>query len=162
MQPVLRQKSDDDPGESIAAKLRELGFSSFAARALVSLLDLYPTFLALAGAAPPPDRRRFGRDLLSMLRGEPGSLHDAVFAELATSVMVNDGAWKLVFDPEQGGVTHLFNLRSDAEELQNLAGRAGYEAVEAALIGRILAERIRLTQRTHVKEEQRLQRVRRG
>ena len=42
MQPVLRQKSDDDPGESIAAKLRELGFSSFAARALVSLLGHSP------------------------------------------------------------------------------------------------------------------------
>ena len=42
MQPVLRQKSDDDPGESIAAKLRELGFSSFAARALVSLLGNSP------------------------------------------------------------------------------------------------------------------------
>jgi arylsulfatase len=131
-------------------------------RALVSLLDLYPTFLALAGAAPPHDPRRPGRDLLAMLRGEPGSMHDVVFAELGTSVMINDGAWKMVFDPEQGGVTHLFNLRVDGEELDNLAGRAGYEAVEAGLIRRILAERIRLSQRTHVKEEQRLQRVRRG
>jgi sugar-specific transcriptional regulator TrmB len=42
MQPVLKQKSDDDPGESIAAKLRELGLSSFAARALVSLLGNSP------------------------------------------------------------------------------------------------------------------------
>ena len=76
--------------------------------------------------------------------------------------MVNDGAWKLVFDPEQAGVTHLFNLRSDPDELENLAGRAGYETVEASLISRILAERIRLTQFSHGKEEQRLQRVRRG
>jgi choline-sulfatase len=131
-------------------------------RALVSLLDLYPTFLGLAGAAPAPERSRFGRDLLAMLRDVPGSRHDAIFAELATCAMVNDGAWKLVFDPEQGGVTQLFNLRSDPQELENLAGRAGYEGVEAALIGRMLAERIRLAQFSHVKEEQRLQRVRRG
>jgi arylsulfatase A-like enzyme len=131
-------------------------------RALVSLLDLYPTLLALAGTQPDARRRRFGRDLLAMLGGARESMHDAVFAELATSAMVNDGMWKLVFDPEQGGTTHLFNLRSDPGELENLAGRAGYEAVEAALIRRILTERIRLSQSTHVKEEQRLQRVRRG
>jgi sugar-specific transcriptional regulator TrmB len=43
MQPTLRQRrGDDDLKDSIATKLRELGLSSFAARALVSLLENSP------------------------------------------------------------------------------------------------------------------------
>jgi sugar-specific transcriptional regulator TrmB len=42
MQPAVRPRNEDDFLESIAAKLRELGFSSFAARALVSLLGNSP------------------------------------------------------------------------------------------------------------------------
>lgn len=129
-------------------------------RALVSHLDLYPTLLALAEAGGKPERQRAGRDILAMLRDEPGAGHAAVFAELATSVMVRTGGWKLVFDPEQGGVRQLFNLAVDPEELTNLAGVAGYEAITLELVQRLLAHRIRLTQTTQVKEEQRLQRVR--
>ena len=129
-------------------------------RALVSHLDLYPTLLALAEAGGKPERQRAGRDILAMLRDEPGAGHAAVFAELATSVMVRTGGWKLVFDPEEGGVRQLFNLAVDPEELTNLAGVAGYEAITLELVQRLLAHRIRLTQTTQVKEEQRLQRVR--
>jgi sugar-specific transcriptional regulator TrmB len=42
MQSTLSQRGDEDAEESIAAKLRELGFSSLAARALVSLLGNSP------------------------------------------------------------------------------------------------------------------------
>ncbi|HLV35319.1 MAG TPA: sulfatase-like hydrolase/transferase [Spirillospora sp.] len=128
-------------------------------RALVTHQDLYPTILRLAGAQPGP-RRRMGRDLLAILNGAPG--HDAAYAELATCVMIRTGNWKLVFDPEQGGVQYLFNLAVDPQEQHNLAGVAGYEAVTLDLMQRLLAYRIRLTQYTHVKEEQRLQRVRVG
>jgi choline-sulfatase len=125
-------------------------------RALVSHHDLYPTILYLAGAAPDSQRRP-GKNLLALLRGETG--HDAVYAELATCVMIRTGNWKLVFDPEQGGVQYLFNLAIDPQEQHNLAGVAGYESVTLDLVQRLLAHRIRLTQHTHVKEEQRLQRV---
>jgi hypothetical protein len=74
--------------------------------------------------------------------------------------MIHSGNWKLVFDPEQGGVTFLFNMLVDPFEQENLAGRAGYEPVAAELIRRLLAHRIRITQYNHVKEEQRLQSVR--
>lgn len=127
---------------------------------LVSHLDLYPTVLRLAGIAPQPDRRRPGIDLLAMLRGEPGPSRDAVYAELATCAMIRTGNWKLVFDPEQGGAQYLFNLAIDPQEQNNLAGVAGYEHVTLDLVQRLLSHRIRLTQYTHVKEEQRLQRVR--
>jgi choline-sulfatase len=121
---------------------------------LVSHLDLYPTILRLAGIEPPRDRRRPGRDILAMMCGEIPA-HDAIFGELATTAMVRTGNWKLVFDPDQGGVQYLFNLAVDPREEYNLAGMAGYEHATLELLERLLAHRIRLTQFTHVKEQQR-------
>jgi hypothetical protein len=110
--------------------------------------------------------RRIGSSLLGVLRDEytggPGGFHDAVYAELATSAMIRTASWKLVFDPEQGGVTHLYNLTVDHHECENLAGRAGYETITAQLIEKLLAHRIVTTQYTHQKEEKRLQRIRAG
>ena len=68
----------------------------------------------------------------------------------------------MVFDPEQGGIRYLFNLNRDPRELDNLAGVAGYEGISKTLVEGLLEHRIRLTQFTHAKEEQRLQRVRVG
>ncbi len=127
-------------------------------RALVTHLDLYPTILGLAGVPVPENRRRAGHDILK--NGLSG--HRAVFAELATCAMIRTGNWKLVFDPEQGGAQFLFNLAVDPHEQHNLAGVAGYEHVTLELVSALLAHRIHLTQYTHVKEEQRLQRVRAG
>jgi choline-sulfatase len=142
-------------------------------RSLVSHLDLYATVLGLAGIEHAPDRRRDGRDLVALARGDAGPGRAAargdagpgraaVFAELGTSAMIRTPKWKLVFDPEQGGVVQLFNMHVDPQELQNLAGVAGYETVSAELVERLLAERIRRTQFAHQKERQRLQRVRAG
>ena len=127
---------------------------------LVSHLDLYPTILNIAGVDVQKNRKRDGHNLIPALSGETAICHSAVYAELATCAMIRTGNWKLVFDPEQGGVQYLFNLVIDPKEQNNLAGVAGYENVTLDLIQRLLAHRIRLTQYTHVKEEQRLQRVR--
>jgi choline-sulfatase len=127
---------------------------------LSSHLDLYPTILNIAGVDTQVKRYRIGCDLIPALSGEKEICHNAVYAELATCAMIRTGNWKLVFDPEQGGVQYLFNLAIDPKEQQNLAGVAGYESVTLDLIQRLLAHRIRLTQYTHIKEEQRLQRVR--
>ncbi len=139
-------------------------------RHLVSHVDLYPTITALAGAdeGPPvaadasPRIRRSGIDLRAALDATGPDLRRAVFAELGTAVMVRTAGWKLVFDAEQGGISYLHNLRNDPDELHNLAGVAGYEAVTAELVETILSHRIGLTQFTHAKEEQRFQRVRAG
>ncbi len=147
-------------GPGVPGELRRSG--SRVSKALVSHLDLYPTLLDLAGVERRLDHTFFGRSLLPVLAGEPGALHPEVTAELATAAMIRTAGWKMVFDPEQGGVTHLFNLNADPRELDNLAGRAGYAGVTAALTERLLALRIRLTQNTRYKEEKRLQRVRVG
>jgi choline-sulfatase len=129
-------------------------------KSLVSLIDLYPTILHLAGLKNSTDYRRTGRDILQVLKGTPGHGRQAIYAELATCAMLRTGNWKIVFDPEQGGVQYLFNLAIDPAEQNNLAGVAGYENITLQLIEKILAQRIRMTQYTHIKEEQRLQRVR--
>ena len=132
---------------------------------LVSLLDLYPTFLATAGVDPetaPSFRgRRFGVDLHGVLEEGRQSGHSLIYSELGTSVMAVTGPWKIVYDPEQGGVTHLFNHRRDPRELDNLAGVAGYEGVTAELLADLLGTRIGLSQYNHEKERTRLQRTRR-
>ena len=144
-------------GPQVAASTR--GNAPRVSKALASHLDLYPTILSLAGVEAAADRRRPGLDLLAMERGEPQSSRDAVFAELATFAMVRTANWKLVFDPEQAGVQQLYNLIGDPQEERNLAGTAGYEHVTIDLLQRLLTHRISLTQYTHVKEEQHMQRV---
>lgn len=145
-------------GPGIEAGDRRSG--SRISKALVSHLDLYPTVLDIAGVSRQYDHTFGGRTLLPLLSGGSGTHHRAVFAELATSVMIRTGSWKLVFDPEQGGVTQLYNLVRDPKELENLAGVAGYETIGQGLIEQILSHRIRLSQYTHTKEEKRLQRIR--
>jgi arylsulfatase A-like enzyme len=146
-------------GPGVRRGARDMGGKR--SKALVSLLDLYPTILSLAGVAlDDVMQRRAGRDLLAVLNEEKGAFRDELFAELGTAVMIRTGNWKLVFDPEQGGVQFLFNLANDPTEATNLAGMAGYEQVTLDLVQRLLAQRIRLTQYTHDKEEQRVQRVR--
>ena len=99
-------------------------------RELVSGVDLYPTFLHAAGCENRLGaQRRDGLSLLDMAN-DRGPCRPAVYSELGTMMMVRDANWKLVYDAEQGGVQYLFNLRRDPQELDNLAGVAGYESIE--------------------------------
>ena len=129
-------------------------------KALVSGVDLYPTFLDAAGCEYPHGAGK--RDGLSLLRLVDGRTahRGAVCSELGTATMVRDAGWKLVYDPAQGGVEQLFNLRRDPEELDNLAGLPMYRDVETRLVQHALGHMIRLTRHTHTKERMRLQRVR--
>ncbi len=127
-------------------------------KALVSHLDLYPTILDLADVPQARHPQRPGRSLLRILDASvPG--HDHVLAELATAMMIRTGNWKLVFDPQAGGVQQLFNLANDPDECRNLAGEPGYEPVVLDLTQKLLESKIRRSQVTQAKEEQRLQRV---
>jgi choline-sulfatase len=129
---------------------------------LVSGVDLYPTFLDVAGCKNEGgDRIRTGISLVRLLAGREKP-REAVFSELGTATMVRDAGWKLVYDPQQGGVEQLFNLRHDPDELVNLAGVPDYGDIEAVLVRRILDHTILLTRHTHTKERMRLQRVRVG
>ncbi len=128
-------------------------------KALVSTIDLYPTILNIAGIKIPESERP-GKNLMDILNNKSSAYREAVFSQLGTAAMIRTTRWKLVYDPEQGGICYLFNLVNDPGELKNLAGVAGYEEISAELTQHLLSYYIDLHQFTHIKEQQRLQKVR--
>lgn len=91
----------------------------------VSLLDLFPTLLEIAGIGQTQISTQFdGRSLLPALKGS--TLTGPVFAEhidggtSAPRVCVRDGDMKLVFS--RAYPAQLYNLANDPDELHNLAG----------------------------------------
>ena len=109
-------------------------------RALVSSLDLVPLFYRTVGAPLPPTLQ--GVDLRPVLAApaEAEPPRTEVFSENQGRVMVFDGRYKLCYYAT--GETELYDLGSERQEerdeVVNLAGSAGTEAVEAALMGKLL------------------------
>jgi choline-sulfatase len=111
-------------------------FRSHRVREPVSLVDLLPTLVDIAGyeeeLAAPVD----GRSLLPLLEGaaedEAGAAFGEYLAESAVGpmVMIRRGRWKFIHapsDPDQ-----LFDLETDPLELENVAGAPEHEAVVRA------------------------------
>ncbi len=90
---------------------------------LVSLVDLYPTLLDLAGL--PPRDGLDGHSLWPELSGRPGTRPGWVFSEYHSNFsctgifMLRRGEWKYIAYP--GYAPQLFNLRDDPDEIQDLA-----------------------------------------
>jgi choline-sulfatase len=109
----------------------------------VSLLDLAPTLLDLAGVPPEARLPMDGISLLPLLYGAARS-ERPVLSEYhvekvyAPCFMVRQGRYKYVYI--HGWGSQLFDLDADPGEWQNLAGQPALRAVEAALHGRILAQ----------------------
>jgi arylsulfatase B len=86
----------------------------------ISTLDLVPTALELAGAAPPADRELDGASLLPLLRGTgPAPRREAFYWQLGRHRAVRLGDWKLVL--LHGHPPFLFDLARDPGERHNLA-----------------------------------------
>ena len=111
------------------------------ADAVVSLLDVAPTLIDLAGAEPLPGAR--GRSLLGLLKGEAAVDHwpSIAFAETCAegqrpARMVRSGRWKLNvyhgYDRPQ-----LFDLVSDLEERHDLGADAAFAEVRRDLLARV-------------------------
>jgi len=92
---------------------------------LVSLVDIYPTLMDMAGVAGPG--RLDGYSLLPELQGSANPHRvDSVFSEYhsnfqnTSSFMLRRGDWKYVAYP--GFESQLFNLTDDPDEMHNLSG----------------------------------------
>ena len=87
----------------------------------VSLLDLVPTAIDLAGAEPRADRELDGRSLAPLLRGEVKTLgREALFWRHGTNWAVRSGNWKLIgFEGRDQPL--LFDLSSQAGESADVA-----------------------------------------
>jgi choline-sulfatase len=110
----------------------------------VSLLDLMPTFLDIAGVSDPPALR--GHSLLPFLEGRPVAAWN-VFSEshaegvYGTCFMLRTVQHKYVLIVHEDGTdAQLFDMQRDPDEWDNLAGRPEYAAVEDDLRRTLLAE----------------------
>ncbi|WP_243059977.1 sulfatase [Nocardioides sp. SR21] len=112
-------------------------------RQATSLIDLAPTFAALAGA--DPDLVVDGRDLMPFatenreLRRATQLIQTARHGHAVTYVGVRTGRYTYV--RWRSGFIELYDRRLDPGELHNRAGTARYRPVEAALAGRLRALR---------------------
>jgi choline-sulfatase len=104
----------------------------------VSLVDLLPTLLDLAGegSSPPFADRVDGHSLVPLLHSDEHGWPDIVcgeyLGESAASpvLMVRSGRYKYLYsepDPDQ-----LYDLSADPHELENLAGRVEFQEVRQA------------------------------
>lgn len=115
---------------------------SFAPRRVathVSLLDLLPTFMDFANGGKPfaPVDRIDGKSLLPLMHGTELEGGRAVISEYssegvcAASRMVREGAYKYIYT--RGLPPMLFNLDTDPDERDDLAGRPAHADAERRL-----------------------------
>lgn len=84
--------------------------------AFVNLLDLFPTFAAMAGVSH--DHTIHGYNLTPLLAGEQDQVTDVVVAENPWGVIsVRQGEWKLI--ESAAGACELYNLEEDPGERDN-------------------------------------------
>ncbi|MEM0895901.1 MAG: sulfatase [Verrucomicrobiota bacterium] len=88
-------------------------------RAIGVTTDLFPTFAKITGSEIPGDRTIDGKDIGSVLLGQPEarSPHKLHFYEVEG---IRRGPWKLV---RTGNNLQLFNLKNDLGERKNIAKR---------------------------------------
>lgn len=107
----------------------------------VGLIDMFPTFCDLAGAATPPECG--GTSLLPLLHGEPIT-RDAIFSESVVikepahaGCMIRTGRWK--YNTYLDGAEELYDLAADPGEWNNLAAAPACRGVRDELRARVLA-----------------------
>ena len=92
-------------------------------KALVEVIDVYPTLLEVAGAEP--SQRCFGKSLWPLLRNPENNHRQAVFSEISFAghhnVMIRTLEYKYAVD-ETGAGFLLYNLQNDPLEQNNLIG----------------------------------------
>jgi len=128
----------------------------------VSLIDLMPTLLDLAGDKPFTDYSTpiDGVSLAESLAGNKTTLSDVVVSEFAAdgstgpSRMVKSGPWKLMW--LEGEDTLLYNVEDDPNETNNLADDAEHltqrQTLETVLFDGFDPDQLRLTIRDSQKQ----------
>lgn len=97
----------------------------------VSMLDVFATCVAAAGAKRPPRRRLDGVDLIPFVTGKSDSApHPTLYWRLGAAGAIRQGDWKLIWFDDQAPRLH--NLKDDVGEQTDLC-RAHPERTEALL-----------------------------
>lgn len=150
-----------EPSVKVPLVIRGPGFQAgWRARVLSESVDLPVTMAAIGGVDKPRELpRRPGLDLRKLTDSYDPTSRDELFAAMGSALMLRTAAWKLIYDPEQGGARFLFNLADDPGEARNLAHRPEYAAVRHDLTARLLEHFVRSTTYTWVEEQQRVQQI---
>ncbi|MEZ4702570.1 MAG: arylsulfatase [Rhodothermales bacterium] len=99
-------------------------------RSYLTVMDLAPTFIEIAGAAYPADgsaRPMLGESVAGYLAGRADRIHDEAYTTLVLHggrAFVRQGRWKLVTlePPFSEEAFELFDVEADPGETRNLAG----------------------------------------
>lgn len=104
------------------------GLKGVVNRAPASALDVFPTFLELAGTSPAVDRKLDGRSLVAVLRGAGTRAETDLFFGSDPLLAVRSGKWKFlerrsnrVSDLRSPAVNELYDLSRDPGESRNVA-----------------------------------------
>jgi choline-sulfatase len=125
---ILKRPDEPAPGSTVSTP--------------VSLLDLGPTILDLAGVATDEGYCPDGQSLLPVIRDEEAYLEREVISEshgegvMCPTFMIRRGDYKLTYIHNHE--RQLFHLPSDPSELHNLAGSAEYSEIESSLLSRLM------------------------
>ncbi|MFQ6048704.1 MAG: sulfatase [Phycisphaerae bacterium] len=110
--------------------------------ALVGLMDIMPTFLAIAGVEPPSGLP--GRSILPVLQGQRRRVRDALLIEFQSAYRpelqlrtIRTGPWKLTYYAGQR-FGELYNLQEDPHEFVNLYDSPEHRAVREQLLLELL------------------------
>ena len=115
------------------------GFAPGRVRENVSLIDLLPTFIDIAGSGGPngPVLPAGGRSLIPLAKGVARDWPDLVFSEMTCEgvvepvMMVKRGPHKFIYSASAPPL--LFNLDDDPHEVENLAGKKAVSGLESEL-----------------------------
>jgi choline-sulfatase len=111
---------------------------------VVSLVDLMPTLLEFAGVTGRCPTGQDGESLMPLLSGDAQGWKDEAICEYAgsghpaPSRMVRRGRYKYAIS--HGLAPLLYDLATDPDELENIAGRPDVAVIEAELHQRLMAD----------------------
>jgi arylsulfatase A-like enzyme len=89
---------------------------------MIHVVDLYPTFVGLAGASLEGSKPLDGMDVWPTIsEGKPTPRTELVYNVDPSGAAIRDGDWKLVWQAMLPGSIELFNLADDPSEKSNLA-----------------------------------------
>lgn len=110
----------------------------------VSLVDLYPTFLDIAGYKLPEILPLSGNSLMPLIQGKPDQFQgDSVFCEFEGEgwnhprAFLRKGDWKYIFN--HTARPELYNLADDPLEVKNLAGSPDAAEIEKKLHDKMMS-----------------------
>ena len=110
----------------------------------VELFDAGPTLAEFAGARI--GYRDFARSLAPLIEDPQANHRDFALSELKEEMMYLDRDWKLMLNAK-GEPYRLFDVKNDADEMEDLVGRTEHQGLIARLTRKLIERRAQTTEK---------------